>query len=416
MNNNDSTIIDTKLIELDSNRKTYKKNNTVPSKIRRPSLFIKKSPNSNKDNDKNNKNKNKHESKKKLEMMYYLSDKIYGSTSWKKYVNEISPSLLKDLLDVDKYSSIVYQSDTKPMDDLNNQQDRNLKVSELFTKAYCDLKIASQINGWNYRRTEIARHWDNHLAYLYVVNYYMMFSLKSRESKWSWILIVFSSICSILTIINSEDQLLVKFVRYTLSFLAVCTSLVAAFIKKENYVERIKELDRYTQKVGKINVEIDNVIKQKPWNRMPHSAFIDKYQNETTALLAAPPPMSPYEFKSTVYQLTKYYPELIINTFPWYVKKKFGDIEYYEMTDWGEKILLSYNRYSCFGQYSKKCSCFYSCSNCCKDKSSVFYHYKQYNECILHTLHSERVKKENIAKQAIDNEFSDSDSDRTNIV
>ena len=81
---------------------------------------------------------------------------------------------------------------------------------------------------------------------------------------------------------------------------------------------------------------------------MPHSAFIDKYQNETTALLAAPPPMSPYEFKSTVYQLTKYYPELIINTFPWYVKKKFGDVEYYEMTDWGEKILLSYNRYSCF--------------------------------------------------------------------
>ena len=39
MNNNDSTIIDTKLIELETNRKTYNKNKTVPAK--RKSIFIK---------------------------------------------------------------------------------------------------------------------------------------------------------------------------------------------------------------------------------------------------------------------------------------------------------------------------------------------------------------------------------------
>ena len=149
---------------------------------------------------------------------------------------------------------------------------------------------------------------------------------------------------------------------------------------------------------------------------MPYSAFIDKYQNETNALLSAPPPMSPFEFKTTVYHLTKYYPELIVNTFPWYIKKKFGDIEYYEMTDWGERILHSYNQFKCCGLYSKKLSCISSCCRniTCNDDQNIFLRHKHYNDIILHTLHAERVKKENIAKQTIDNsEFHDSDSDTT---
>ena len=40
MNNNDSTVIDTKLIELETNRKTYTRNNTVPFK--RKSIFMKR--------------------------------------------------------------------------------------------------------------------------------------------------------------------------------------------------------------------------------------------------------------------------------------------------------------------------------------------------------------------------------------
>ena len=407
MSNIDSTVINSKLVEL-SNKKTYAKS------ISKMNIFSKKKL-SHEEILKQKTKKKQKQKKQQLEMMYFLSDKIYGSTSWKKYVNETSPSLLNELLDVNKFSKVVYQPDTKLIDDLNNEQTRNLKVSEMFTKAYCDLKIANQINGWNYRRTEIARNWDNELAYLYQVNYYFMFSLKSRESKWSWILIVFSSICSILTIINSDDEFLLKIVRYTLSFLAVCTSLVAAYIKKENYVERIKELDRYTQKVGKINTEIDNVIRQKPWNRMPYSAFIDKYLNETNALLSAPPPMSPLEFKTTVYNLTKFFPELIVNTYPWYIKKKFGDVEYYEMTDWGERILHSYNQFQCCNIYSKKCSClaFLCCcnSNCYQDNRNIFLRHKQYNDVILHTLHAERVKKENIAKKTIEKENNDFESE-----
>ena len=37
-------------------------------------------------------------------------------------------------------------------------------------------------------------------------------------------------------------------------------------MKKENFVERIKEMDRYIQKVGHIHIEIDNILQCKPWN------------------------------------------------------------------------------------------------------------------------------------------------------
>jgi len=405
----DSTLINNKTFDSTINININNDHDSTTQFTRRRSIFnLSKSKNKNKSK---SKNKRKSKSKKhELELMYFLSDKIYGSTSWKKYVNETSPALITNLLNSEKYTKITYEKSTKEIDDLKNQQDLNLKISDMFTSAYSKLKISSQINGWDYRRTEIARSWKNELSYLYSVNYYFMFSLKRRESKWSWILIVFSSLCSVLTIINSNDQFIIELVRYTLSILAICTSLIAAFIKKENYVDRIKELDRYTQKVGKINTEINNVIKQKPWNRMIYSVFIDKYLNETNALLSAPPPMSPLEFKITVYNLTKYYPELIVNVYPWYIKKKFGNVEYYEMTDWGERILISYNQFK-FGYCCKKlCAPTFCCSS---DHSNIFRRYKHHNECILHTLHSEQSRIQSIAKKIInvDNNHTNSDSE-----
>ena len=54
MNINDSTIIDTKLIELETNRKTYKKNKTVPAK--RKSIFLRKPQQENKKEKQKDKN------------------------------------------------------------------------------------------------------------------------------------------------------------------------------------------------------------------------------------------------------------------------------------------------------------------------------------------------------------------------
>ena len=222
-----------------------------------------------------------------------------------------------------------------------------------------------------------------------------MFHLKKRESVWSWILIVLSSFCSVLTIIQTDIIILRTIVNYGLSLLAITTSLIAAFIKKENYVERIKNMDRYTQKVGQVCTELTNIMESKPWNRMEYDSFLDKYKEQITALFSFPPPISPIEFKKTVYKLTKYHPELIKETFPWFRKVKVGKLEYFEMTDWGKNILDSYYEY----KYSKCYKRLFCCI--CKNPhvNSKFYNPNQYNFELLKFLSEEKEFKKSIAKQ-----------------
>ena len=182
---------------------------------------------------------------------YYNEDEQnnenFGSKSWQIYVNQTCPELFRKFLNVTDFTS----GEDKNKEKLYKKQKNNKKLSELFTESYIKLKQSNQINGWNFQRTKNAIDWRDTLEYSYVVNYYFMFHLKKRESGWSWVLIVLSSICSVLTIIHTDIVLLKSFVSYGLSFLAIMTSLIAAYIKKENYVERIKNMDRYTQKLGK---------------------------------------------------------------------------------------------------------------------------------------------------------------------
>ena len=240
--------------------------------------------------------------KKNVEMKeeifnYYNEDEQnkenFGSKSWQIYVNQTCPELFQKFLNVTDFTS----NDDKNKEKLYKKQESNKKLSELFTESYIELKQSNQINGWNFQRTKNVIDWRDSLEYSYVVNYYFMFYLKKRESGWSWILIVFSSICSVLTIIHTDIIILKSFVSYILSVLAITTSLIAAYVKKENYVERIKDMDRYTQKVGQVCTELTGIMDSKPWNRMKYTIFIDKYKEQITALFSFPPPISPVEFK-----------------------------------------------------------------------------------------------------------------------
>ncbi len=169
--------------------------------------------------------------------------------------------------------------------------------------------------------------------------------------------------------------------------MAIMTSLLAAYINKEKFVDRIKEIDRYIQKVGKINRELYYIINSKVWNRISYESFIDKYKSDILILFSYPPPLSPNDFKNTVFLLTVYYPELISNTYPWYVVEKIGNIEYYKMTSWGSEIIDSYSNYKlCF----------------CKNfKNNIFKNHETYNRHIIHMKELENMKKNNDFKEDI---------------
>ena len=272
-----------------------------------------------------------------------LNNRIYSDSDWKTYINKTGPELFDKLLSSSTFfNESIDISSGKHYQDVELIQDNHKKLRDLYTKSYINLKKSGLINGWDYKRTEVARNWKNELKYMYTVNNYFMHQLKKREGLWSWILIVISSIVSVVSILVFDDLFIKLLIQYSVTFMSVLTALIAAYIKKENYVERIKELDRYTQKVGKITTSIEYVINQKPWNRQDYDNFKERFQNEVTALLSTPPPMSPIELKNTVYDLTKTHPENLLNTYPWYKLKMYQTMPYYAMTEYGRDILESH--------------------------------------------------------------------------
>jgi hypothetical protein len=320
------------------------------------------------------------------------SNKRYGSKSWEIYNECIKPTFFNNLLDSHDFFNVNDNNGEnieKEIVYLSKKQELNNKILGLYTESFVNLRHASLINGWNYNRNEILRDWKNKLEYYYVVNYHFMFNLKKKESYYIWILIIISSISSFMTFISFDDNTIFSHViKLCSNILSIITTLIAAYINKEKFVDKIKDIDRYIMKIGKINTELSNIICLKPWNRLSYESFIDKYKEDILTLFSNPPPISPNNFKRTVYKLTTNYPELINNTYPWYIIDKIGNVEYYKMTTWGHDIIKSYNKNKCF-----------SYKYCCFKKTNLidnkFMNYKKYNEILLHTKQIEKIKKDN---------------------
>ena len=154
-------------------------------------------------------------------------------------------------------------------------------------------------------------------------------------------------------------------------YFSVITTLIAAWVKKCNYVDRIKNIDRYIQSVSNLNIKIEYILSKPAWERIPYDKFSEAYEDKITSLVAENPPMSPQEFKTTVWQLTKFYPELVKDTYPWYYKDKEGK---HVMTEWGSTILDTYEAVYYSAWWRRICSCYYcmckcwDCKNCsCKE-------------------------------------------------
>jgi hypothetical protein len=197
-------------------------------------------------------------------------------------------------------------------------------------------------------------------------------------------------------LVRPTDMYVKYLAEWFLSFFSIITTLVAAWLKKQNYVDRIKNIDRYIQKLSKLNVEIEYALTKPPWERKPYEKFIEIYETEIVQLLSSPPPMAPEEFKTAVWQLTRFYPELVKDTYPWYTKTEDG---VYVMTEWGENILKTYDAvyYSSFCRkifscYYCTCKCFSSRLRCCcRDESNYITN--------LYKVGSETAKAKSISNQ-----------------
>ena len=156
-------------------------------------------------------------------------------------------------------------------------------------------------------------------------------------------------------------------IKIALSCAAIITTLLAAWIKKENYAGRIQETDRYLQKIQKLTTECDHILSQDVDHRISYQDYVEEHQQSVVNALAATVPISPEEYKKAVYNITKYYPETVQNLWPWYESKHLsGKIYYYEMTDFGNDVLKSYRQLKYHNCINKLLCCYYCQSKCCE--------------------------------------------------
>ncbi len=323
-----------------------------------------------------------------------------------EFERNVAPRLFETFLEPDEFLSKKIDTNAETDGALKKEQEYYDKIVQTYTTSFTGLKKSLEINGWNTQKTEIIKTWKKQLDYRYIVNYYFMYFLKQREASWSWSLIILSSISSVLTIVEVANPVIKYGITYLLTVLAFATTLIAAYMKKQNYVERIKEMDRYTQRVGKTSTELNNILDYKPWNRPPYDQFKDKHLNDINDIFSFPPPISPIEFKITVYNLTRHYPELISNMWPWFEEKDNGEFKYFHMTDWGKHILVSYRKYR-YGKlarillYILYCKCFCFICGCSRNRllndDNLFSYpedhntYKRYK--IIQNLYNEKQDK-----------------------
>ena len=299
------------------------------------------------------------------------SEELHQSNSQDEPGTHRRPKIaIREWIDLNDFSN------PEDVDEVEQLYDKKQKLNSVLINSYVGLEKAEEINGWSSRKKRKIIEWKNLIEYQFTVNWFFVYELKKKEGSWSWLIIVISTITSTLSLIRTDDIYGSMCVSIALSAFSVMTTLIAAWIKKQNYVDRIANLDRYIQKLGKLNVEIEYALTKAPWDRQNYDKFMETYEPQIIQLLSSSPPMSPEEFKMAAWQLTRYYPELVKDTYPWYDKNENGN---YVMTEWGKDILSTFEAVYYSSLSRRIFGCYYCLCKCIRCKKSDNYIVELYN-------------------------------------
>jgi hypothetical protein len=172
----------------------------------------------------------------------------------------------------------------------------------------------NRINQWTPDKDNSLKIMLSKLKFNREVTRFYFYKICKEEGYWSWMLIILATFTSTITLGNNitDEPFTYYFIiiKVLLTIIAACTTLAAAWIKKQSYIQRINNCDRYLQKVAHLIEAFDVILIHNPENRITYSEFCDKllplYKN-----LSITPPMSPTEQKFCEFRITVNHPEII---------------------------------------------------------------------------------------------------------
>ena len=138
-------------------------------------------------------------------------------------------------------------------------------------------------------------------------------------------------------------------------------------MKKQNYVSTISEVEKYLQSLSIVLSELNGQIKIAREDRVEFCKFLEKYKDKVINFSSSMPLISPYDWKHTVYLLTKYYPELVLDTYPWNENRDFSKL-----------ILMTYHNVKYRTCFRRLISGYYCYSSCCKSEEEGVKNIREY--------------------------------------
>ena len=215
--------------------------------------------------------------------------------------------------------------------------------------------------GWTRDNKRVVKYYVNFLSYMCLVYHFYYFKLKQIEGYWSWAIIVLASFSAALSLFqyNDDNEYVELAVKITLTVFTLVITLISSWIKKQNYVERISELGKYSIKINKLKNNVKAVLEDHISNRISYDKFSDDYKSEIVEFISNRPLISPYDWKETVFIISKYYPELAAYEFPWN-----------KIDNYGSHAIDTYTKlkYSTFWKKLKHC---YFCKSRCICREST---------------------------------------------
>jgi len=215
--------------------------------------------------------------------------------------------------------------------------------SNLPKYVYADIydESCDEINEWS----DIKRYrfqkclWK--LKYNRIVSSFYLDNLRKCEQKWSWMVIVISTLTSGLTVANNVEggdtplENYNTYINILLTVSSMSTSLIAAWIKKQMFIEKINKIDKYLYELNSLCEELEIQLSLLNTDRLSYNEFKEKYIPQMTQYLSTNPIIPAWEWKKCIREITMDFPELLNmddsednKMWPWY-----GDLIFDPKTD-----------------------------------------------------------------------------------
>ena len=150
----------------------------------------------------------------------------------------------------------IENGETKIKSEENGENEESDKTEEIESVENVNIKtnnIISELNkGWDEENISVVNYWMEYLSYCCLIYHFYLFKLKRIENFWAWLIIVFSAISSTISLLQyNVSNKLETTVNIFITIFTLSTTLISAWMKKQNYVEHISELSKYSLKINK---------------------------------------------------------------------------------------------------------------------------------------------------------------------